>query len=226
MPMPMLFKSSMSAQPRMLLTKMATQQLPINTVFNASLPRQLPRLRMSNILQTLRTNLPQQTYNYKQQLQRASRGIFLGFPDNSAGWLIYSPDQPQSLIITRDAYFDEDFNSALCFDSKPLLEPYPSAPTSIRMDFVTLRTLNHLPTIKLALQPTLVTHHQPSLIPPTIILPSLPSLKLMTMPMKMIHHLLHLLQSNIQLLHMVQHHPHHIKSTLSPINNIIPNSTR
>jgi transposase InsO family protein len=40
---------------------------------------------------------------YKQQLQQASRGIFLGFPDNSAGWLVYSPDQPQSLIITRDA---------------------------------------------------------------------------------------------------------------------------
>ncbi|KAI2493774.1 Reverse transcriptase (RNA-dependent DNA polymerase) [Fragilaria crotonensis] len=97
---------------------------------------------------------------YKQQLQRASRGIFLGFPDNSAGWLIYSPDQPQSLIITHDAYFDEDFNSALCFDSKPLLEP------PIRSHFNphglrdTQRTLNHLPTIKLALQPTLVTHHQ------------------------------------------------------------------
>ncbi|KAI2495104.1 hypothetical protein MHU86_19418 [Fragilaria crotonensis] len=62
---------------------------------------------------------------YKQQLQRASRGIFLGFPDNSAGWLIYSPDQPQSLIITRDAYFDEDFNSALCFDSKPFAGAVP-----------------------------------------------------------------------------------------------------
>ncbi|KAI2506225.1 Reverse transcriptase (RNA-dependent DNA polymerase) [Fragilaria crotonensis] len=62
---------------------------------------------------------------YKQQLQRASRGIFLGFPENSAGWLIYSPDQPQSLIITRDAYFDEDFNSALCFDSKPFAGAVP-----------------------------------------------------------------------------------------------------
>ncbi|KAI2509904.1 Reverse transcriptase (RNA-dependent DNA polymerase) [Fragilaria crotonensis] len=61
---------------------------------------------------------------YKQQLQRAS-GIFLGFPDNSAGWLVYSPDQPQSLVITRDAYFDEDFNSALCFDSKPFAGAVP-----------------------------------------------------------------------------------------------------
>ena len=62
---------------------------------------------------------------YKQQLQRASRGIFLGFPDNSAGWLIYSPDQPQHLIVTRDAYFDDDFNSALCFDSKPFAGAVP-----------------------------------------------------------------------------------------------------
>ncbi|KAI2505310.1 hypothetical protein MHU86_9110 [Fragilaria crotonensis] len=28
---------------------------------------------------------------YKQQLQRASRGTFIGFPENSAGWLVYSP---------------------------------------------------------------------------------------------------------------------------------------
>ena len=55
----------------------------------------------------------------------ALRGIFLGFPDNSAGWLIYSPDQPQSLIVIRDAYFDEDFSSALCFDSKPFAGAVP-----------------------------------------------------------------------------------------------------
>jgi hypothetical protein len=53
----------------------------------------------------------------KQQLQCASRGIFLGFPHNSTGWLVYSPEQPQSLIITRDANFHEDSNSVLCFES-------------------------------------------------------------------------------------------------------------
>jgi hypothetical protein len=62
---------------------------------------------------------------YKQQLQRASRGIFLGFPDNSAGWLICSPDQPQHLVITRNANFNEDFNSALCFNSKPFAGAVP-----------------------------------------------------------------------------------------------------
>jgi hypothetical protein len=61
----------------------------------------------------------------KQQLQRASRGIFIGFPDNSAGWLAYSPDHSQRIVITRDAYFDEDFNSALAFDSKPFAGAIP-----------------------------------------------------------------------------------------------------
>jgi hypothetical protein len=39
--------------------------------------------------------------------------------------LIYSPDQPQHLVITCDAHFDEDFNSALCFDSKPFAGAIP-----------------------------------------------------------------------------------------------------
>ena len=62
---------------------------------------------------------------YKQQLQRASRGIFIGFPENSAGWLVYSPEHPQRIVITRDAYFDEDFSSALAFDSKPFAGAIP-----------------------------------------------------------------------------------------------------
>ncbi len=62
---------------------------------------------------------------YKQQLQCASRGIFIGFPENSAGWLVYSPDHPQRIVITRNAYFDEDFSSALAFDSKPFAGAIP-----------------------------------------------------------------------------------------------------
>jgi hypothetical protein len=45
--------------------------------------------------------------------------IFIGFPENSAGWLFYSPEHPQRIIITRNAYFDKDFSSALAFNSKP-----------------------------------------------------------------------------------------------------------
>ncbi|KAI2511948.1 hypothetical protein MHU86_2464 [Fragilaria crotonensis] len=50
---------------------------------------------------------------------------FIGFPENSAGWLVYSPDHPQRIITTRDAYFDEDFSSALAFDSKPFAGAIP-----------------------------------------------------------------------------------------------------
>ncbi len=63
---------------------------------------------------------------YKQHLQCASHGIFIGFPGNSAGWLVYSPEHPQRIVITRNAYFDKDFSSAHAFDSKnPLLKPSP-----------------------------------------------------------------------------------------------------
>jgi hypothetical protein len=62
---------------------------------------------------------------YKQQLQHASRGIFIGFPENSAGWLVYSPEHPQRIVITRDAYFDKDFSSVLAFDSKPFARAIP-----------------------------------------------------------------------------------------------------
>jgi hypothetical protein len=62
---------------------------------------------------------------YKQHFQCASCGVFLGFPDNSAGWLIYSPVQPQCLVITRKAYFNEEFNSALCSNSKPFAGAIP-----------------------------------------------------------------------------------------------------
>jgi hypothetical protein len=41
---------------------------------------------------------------YKQQLQRASHGIFIGFPENSDGWLVYSPEHPQCIVITSDFF--------------------------------------------------------------------------------------------------------------------------
>ena len=62
---------------------------------------------------------------YKQQLQPASRGIFIGFPVNSASWLAYSPEHPQRIVITCNAYFDKDISSALAFDSKPFARAIP-----------------------------------------------------------------------------------------------------
>ena len=62
---------------------------------------------------------------YKQQLQHASHGFFIGFPENSPGWLVYSPEHPQHIVITRNAYFDKDFCSALAVDSKPFARAIP-----------------------------------------------------------------------------------------------------
>jgi hypothetical protein len=62
---------------------------------------------------------------------------------------VYSPEQPQSLVITRDAYFDENFDSALCFDSKPFSG---AVPIRSHMDPNGLRSMDE------NTEPT--THHQ------------------------------------------------------------------
>jgi hypothetical protein len=62
---------------------------------------------------------------YKQQLQCASHSVFIGFPENLAGWLVYSPEHPQHIELTRDFSFDKDFSSAVAFDSKPFAGAIP-----------------------------------------------------------------------------------------------------
>jgi hypothetical protein len=49
------------------------------------------------------------------------------FPENSASWLLdSSPDHPQRIVITRDAYFDKDMtSSAHVFNSKPSARAIP-----------------------------------------------------------------------------------------------------
>ncbi|KAI2497644.1 ubinuclein-2-like protein [Fragilaria crotonensis] len=102
---------------------------------------------------------------YKQQLQRASRGIFLGFPDNSAGWLVYSQTNPKASSSPAMPTLMKTSIQLYVLIPNPLLEPSPSAPISTQMDFATLlKTLNHLLFTKLDLQPTLAIHHQPSLM--------------------------------------------------------------
>ena len=62
---------------------------------------------------------------YKQQLQRASLDIFLdSLKTLQAGSSIPLTNR-KSLIVTLDASFDEDFNSALCFDSEPFAGAVP-----------------------------------------------------------------------------------------------------
>ena len=56
----------------------------------------------------------------KWDLQRGVRCIFIGLPENSAGWLFYNPSNPRyPTTISSDAAFDEQFQSPL------LLENYP-----------------------------------------------------------------------------------------------------
>ena len=44
-------------------------------------------------------------------IQRGVRGIFVGFPDNQAGWLVYAP-QNGRIFSSADVAFDENFDSA------------------------------------------------------------------------------------------------------------------
>ena len=50
--------------------------------------------------------------------QQGIRGIFVGLPDDSAGWLFYVPDAKRT-FISLDAIFDEDFTSPLSTPDLP-----------------------------------------------------------------------------------------------------------
>ena len=48
--------------------------------------------------------------NPKNIVQRGVRGIFVGFPDNQAGWSIYIPSSG-NILTSADVAFDENFTS-------------------------------------------------------------------------------------------------------------------
>ena len=54
------------------------------------------------------------TTNFKQ-LQRGSKGIFVGFPKDQAGWLIFVPDKISNshLVVSMDVVFDQHFLSGI-----------------------------------------------------------------------------------------------------------------
>ena len=45
-------------------------------------------------------------------IQQGKKGIFVGFPEGSSGWLFYVPDTKRT-YISLDAVFDENFTSPL-----------------------------------------------------------------------------------------------------------------
>ena len=55
-----------------------------------------------------------------RQLQRGSRGIFVGFPKNQAGWLIFVPEKigGSHLIVSSDVDFDQRFLSGVTGGNK------------------------------------------------------------------------------------------------------------
>lgn len=55
------------------------------------------------------------------QTQQATRGIFIGFPSNQAGWLFYTENAIGTHHIheSHDATFDEFFDSTLVFNKHP-----------------------------------------------------------------------------------------------------------
>ena len=59
-----------------------------------------------------------------QQLQQGSRGTFVGFPLNQAGWLIYVPERIKNshLVVSTDVVFDQQFISLPVGTKKPFAQ--------------------------------------------------------------------------------------------------------
>ena len=51
----------------------------------------------------------------KTLVQRGVRGVFVGFPMNQAGWLVYVPASGE-FLVSADVAFDEDFSSTLAYN--------------------------------------------------------------------------------------------------------------
>ena len=52
-------------------------------------------------------------------VQQGIRAIFVGFPDDSSGWLFYVPSTKRTYILSMDAIFDENFTSPLSMPDLP-----------------------------------------------------------------------------------------------------------
>ena len=62
-----------------------------------------------------------------KQVQQGSRGIFVGFPSDQAGWLIYVPEKIQNshLVVSMDVAFDQTFMSGAIGTNKPFAQAQP-----------------------------------------------------------------------------------------------------
>ena len=80
---------------------------------------------MPILFQMLWANSLQQVDNQQTATSAHILRYLFGFPENSAGWLVYSSEHLQCIVVTCDAYFDKAFSSALAFDSKPFARAIP-----------------------------------------------------------------------------------------------------
>jgi hypothetical protein len=74
---------------------------------------------------TATTPTGSRTLNPKNIIQRGVRGIFVGFPVDQAGWLIYVPSSGH-LITSADVVFDEDFLSTLAYNDLAFHDAMPT----------------------------------------------------------------------------------------------------
>ena len=64
----------------------------------------------------------------KWDLQQGIRCIYLGLPDNQAGWSFWTPGTTKT-VVSYDAIFDESFSSAVHNNRHhPSMDQYPSGP--------------------------------------------------------------------------------------------------
>ena len=57
----------------------------------------------------------------KTSTQQGVRGVFVGLPGDSAGWLFYVPEA-RRICISLDAVIDEDFTSPISMSDLPFQE--------------------------------------------------------------------------------------------------------
>ena len=65
--------------------------------------------------------------NSKNIVQRGVRGVFVGFPHNQAGWLVFVPSS-RHLLTSADVRFDEDFKSVIGLPNRIYHDSLPTNP--------------------------------------------------------------------------------------------------
>ena len=67
------------------------------------------------------------TVNKNTTSQKGIRGIFIGFPPDQQGWLIYLPGS-RRIAVSNDVTFDENFETSLSYQDKPFSDALPLRP--------------------------------------------------------------------------------------------------